>query len=112
MQPIGMGYPGVYPPEGPLQIMSQSVDSVGKISGLLQMASQAVHMCFSSFVQLAGSFQHLQMELGSGISLFSLFKFFFDILKRFEAFILRLFGRSSTLEEAWHLETQTGHTSS
>merc|ERR1712062_217796 len=51
------------------------------------------------------------MELGSAMSLFSLFKFFFGILKRFEAFILRLFGRNSTLEEAWELETQTERTS-
>eukprot|EP00494_Astrolonche_serrata_P018498 UN18692 len=40
----GMGmYPGMM---GPMGFMQHSVDSVGRVSGLLQMGSQALHFMF------------------------------------------------------------------
>ena len=31
---------------GPMSYMQNSVNSVGRVAGLLQMASQGLHMCF------------------------------------------------------------------
>jgi len=92
------------PMMSPLNAMQTTVGTVGRISGLLQMVSQAVHMSFSSFVQMAGNMSLLQGELGGILSIYSIFRFFANILRRIKVFIMRMLGRPTSLEDAWENE--------
>jgi len=92
---------------GPMNYMQNSVNSVGRVAGLLQMASQGLHMCFSSFINMTSNLNMLHHEVGGILSIFAVFKFFRDLLRKLKYRILKLLGRRTSLEDAWEADQQT-----
>jgi len=92
---------------GPMSYMQNSVNSVGRVAGLLQMASQGLHMCFSSFINMTSNLNMLHHEVGGILSIFAVFKFFRDLLRKLKYRILKLLGRRTSLEDAWEADQQT-----
>jgi hypothetical protein len=103
-----MGMPG---PGGMLGMntMMMGVNSVSRLSQLLQMTSEALHMAFSSLVRLLGSVTHLTQEFGAAgqaFTTFSLIRVLWSAYHKLKLFFLRLIGQRDLAEklrmqEAW-----------
>merc|ERR1719189_2368406 len=91
--PMGMG------PMGPMGFMQMSVNNVGRFSQLLQVASQALHMTFSSLVQFAGNIGMLAREFGGFLSGAYIFRFLKWLYLKIKKFLFWIIGRKPSSKE-------------
>eukprot|EP01083_Nonionella_stella_P182937 659675_1 len=101
----GMGMNGMYGQMGPMgpmgfmQNMQMSVNNVGRFSQLLQVASQALHMTFSSLVQFAGNIGMLAREFGGILSGVYVFRFLKWLYLKIKKFLFWIIGKKPSTKE-------------
>lgn len=103
-----MGAPGGV---GLLSGVNQSVEQVGRISTVLQMASEALHMTFSSGVRLFANLGMFSNEMGSVASALTAFHFLSRIYLKLKEKFLRMIGKQEAADEvklkaAWEHPSQ------
>merc|ERR1719295_387935 len=86
-------------PMSPMGFMQMSVNNVGRFSQLLQVASQALHMTFSSLVQFAGNIGMMAREFGGFLSGAYIFRFLKWLYLKIKRFLFWLIGRKPSAKE-------------